>query len=95
MTFKSSELIDNKNLGRFEMIHNSNLLHISYNKYKNTIELFHCESCNEIDGPESKEKLISLVLDYVKKQKLKLIPKCPFVALYIMKNADWMEYVIE
>lgn len=77
------------------MVCDNTIIHISYKKTKNTIELFHCVSCNGIDSLELKERLIALVLQHVKNQGLKLIPSCPYVALYIMKNAEWRAYAIE
>ncbi|MCK0114564.1 MULTISPECIES: GNAT family N-acetyltransferase [Gelidibacter] len=93
MEYQNPQLIDNIELKRFEMQFDNNLIHISYKKTKNTIELFHSESCNETIGSEQKDKLISSVLNHIKIHELKLIPSCPYVALYIMKNVEWKEYV--
>lgn len=94
MEYQNPPLIENTELKRFEMQFDNNLIHISYKKSKNTIELFHSDFCNEIIDSEQRDKLISSVLDHIKIHKLKLIPSCPYVALYIMKNAEWREYVI-
>lgn len=94
MEYPNLPLIDNIELKRFEMRFNNNLIHISYRKRKKTIELFHSDSCNGIICSQQKNKLISSVLNHIKIHKLKLIPSCPYVALYIMNNAEWREYVL-
>lgn len=95
MAYQNPPLIDNIELKRFEMQFDNILIHISYRKAKDTIELFHSDSCNGTDIPELKDKLISSVLDHIKTHGLKLIPSCPYVALYIMNNAAWRAFVIE
>lgn len=94
MEYQNPPLIDNIELKRFEMQFDNILIHISYKKTKNTIELFHSDSCNEINNSEQKDKLILSVLDHIKIHEQKLIPSCPYVALYIMKNAEWRDYVL-
>ncbi|MBA6153132.1 GNAT family N-acetyltransferase [Gelidibacter maritimus] len=95
MEYQNPPLIDNTELQRFEMQFDNILIYLSYRKSKNTIELFHSDSCNGTDIPELKDKLISSVLNLIKTHGLKLIPSCPYVALYIMNNAEWRAFVIE
>lgn len=95
MECQKLKLIDNQELNRFEIQFNDSSIDINYEKTRNHIRLIHTDSSCKIVKPEIRDKLILYVLEYIKAQQLLLIPSCPYVALFIMKNPEWKKQVFE
>lgn len=66
---------------------------IEYIKTKDKIYLPHTEVPRELNGKGIGSALAKLVLEKIKKDKLTLVPLCPFVAMYIKKHPEWKEIV--
>ena len=47
----------------------------------------------ELRGKGLGEQIVKAGFDYVERNKLKVIPSCPYVARLVMKNPDWKKLV--
>ena len=87
------ELTDNQKLKRFEMLYDGITEYMYYKRKSDSITLLRSEARSNNNRPNVNNKLILSVLEYIKAQDLMLIPTCPYVALYIMKNPKWNHLV--
>lgn len=68
---------------------------LEYILTKDSIYLTHTEVPKQLEGKGVGSKLVLLVLTEIKKRDLKLVPLCPFVAMYIKRHPEWRELVLK
>ncbi|MDN4753058.1 GNAT family N-acetyltransferase [Porphyromonadaceae bacterium W3.11] len=92
---KGYELIDNQEKNQYEYHIEGHVAKIEYIKSaKNEIFLTHTEVPRVLEGRGIGTSLVRDVLEDVEKQDLRLVPLCPFVAMYIKKNPEWKKLVL-
>jgi predicted GNAT family acetyltransferase len=85
-----TELIVNKEAGRFEMHIDGHIAFIEYILAKGDIMfLTHTEVPNALAGKGIGSKIVEKTLDYINDKGYTLAPLCPFVAKYLTKHTDW------
>jgi predicted GNAT family acetyltransferase len=90
---KGMEIKDNKDRKRYEWSIENSIAFIDYIKAGETIYLTHTEVPKTLEGKGIGSQLVAAALKEVEKEGLRLIPLCPFVALFIKKNPDWKRLV--
>lgn len=87
---------DNTEKKQYEL-HVGNLTpKIEYIKNKNgEIYLTHTEVPSALEGKGIGSQLVEQALKDIKRQGLRLVPLCPFVAGYIQKHPDWKRIVMQ
>lgn len=84
------ELIDNKELERYEYRIGEERPHIEYKKKNDgVIFLTHTRLPESLRGKGIGKSLVKDALEDIDNQGLKLVPLCGFVASYIKKNPEW------
>jgi predicted GNAT family acetyltransferase len=82
-------ITDNKTQKRFETTVDDIIAFIDYILVQDKIFLTHTEVPKSLEGKGIGKQLVALVLKEIEEKKLKLIPLCPFVAMYIKNNPSW------
>ncbi len=86
---KEPELIDNKDLKRFEMHVDGHIAFLEYILKPDKIYLIHTEVPPEIGNRGIGLKLVKLVFDDVEKRGLKIVPVCSFIDIYLKRHPEW------
>ncbi len=68
------------------------LLH--YGREGNTLNFHHTFVPPELRGKGLAEKVVVAGFEYADQNKLKVIPSCPYVARFVMKNSEWKRLVV-
>ena len=90
------KLIDNVALHQYEFRIGDLIPRIEYIKTKNgEIYLTHTEVPSALEGKGVGSSLVRLALEDIKRQQLRLVPLCPFVAGYVQKHPEWKRLVME
>ncbi|MGB0177704.1 MAG: GNAT family N-acetyltransferase, partial [Owenweeksia sp.] len=77
---------DNPAEKRFEMSLENGLAYIEYIKAQNKMYLTHTEVPRGAEGQGIGSKIVELVLKEVARQKMELVPLCPFVVHFLKEH---------
>ena len=83
------DLDNNKFLRQFELTNGNSMARIEYAEQERKIFLTKLIVPKEIDSLDFKNKFISLVLDYVSEQNMKVVPTSPEIAGFLRKNKSY------
>ena len=86
---KDYELQNNEEKHQYEFHINDYTPRIEYILVKDEIYLTHTEVPAGLEGKGISSRLILAVLKDIESKNLKLIPLCPFVAVYIKRHPEW------
>lgn len=82
-------LINNEERKRYELEVEGKTAYIEYLLAQGKIYLTHTEVPRELEGKGIGSSIVQQVLEEVKKNGLKLMPLCPFVAAYLKRHPEW------
>jgi predicted GNAT family acetyltransferase len=83
-----SEIIDNKDAGRFELKVEGHIAVANYDRSDGAVVFTHTEVPEELEGQGIGSRLIKGALDQVRQQGLKVVADCAFVRAYIDKHPE-------
>lgn len=84
----------NQHHHRFELKTDGKLSIVAYQKIDDeTLALTHTEVDPSLEGQGVGSHLVKGVLEYVEQNNLKIVPLCPFVAVYLKRHPDWNRVV--
>ena len=86
---KEFELIDNTDLNRFEIHVDGHIALLEYILRPDRIYLIHTEVPPAIGNRGIGSKLVKLVFEEIDIRKLKVVPGCSFVDIYIKRHPEW------
>lgn len=90
MDLTSATVHDNRHHHRFELATDGKLSIVAYQYVDDeTLALTHTEVDPSLEGQGVGSHLVKGVLEYVERNNLKIVPLCPFVAVYIKRHPDW------
>ena len=90
------ELIDNTQDRQYEFHIGEMTPYIEYIKTKNgQIHLSHKEVPSKLKGKGIGSRLVEKTLRDIERQRLELVPLCPFVAGYIKRHPEWKRIVMQ
>ena len=87
----SNEVRDNKERHRFELAVDGRTAFSQYKLAPGTITFLHTEVPKELEGHGIGSKLARGVLEAARARGLKVVAKCPFIAAYIRKHAEFQD----
>ena len=88
-----TEVRDNAARRRFEMISGDTLAYVEYTRAGNWIELIHTEVPEALSGQGVGSKLVRGVLDRIRAEDAKVIPRCGFVAAFIKRHPEYRSLI--
>jgi predicted GNAT family acetyltransferase len=68
------------------------LLH--YEREGNILNFHHTFVPPDLRGKGMAERIVAAGFEYVENNNLKVIPSCPYVARFVMKNSEWKKLVV-
>ena len=84
---------DNPEQQRFEMDTSAGLAVAEYRRDGDTLVIFHTEVPAALRGQGMGDKLVSGVLDDVRRRGLKIVPRCWFVREFIRDNPEYGDLI--
>jgi predicted GNAT family acetyltransferase len=89
MKYAEIELIDNKAIHNFELYIDGRRSFIDYKTKDNKIYLIHTEVPAELQGMGIAEALVEKTFNYIEEHRLKLVPLCTYVQLFLKRHPEW------
>jgi hypothetical protein len=86
-------VINNVAAGQFEIHTDSGMALLRYVLKADRIDLVHTEVPPQFQGKGFGEALVRAALDYARREKLKVVPTCPFVRRFLTKHQEYAELV--
>jgi len=89
-----TELVDNRSEARFEMPVEGHTAFVTYRRGGDgIISLNHAEVPRVLEGKGVGSRLVRATLDQVRREGLKVIPRCSFVRAYIERHPEYADLV--
>jgi len=89
----SGAVRNNTAANRFEIEANGELAVSSYIIRGNTIYFTHTEVPPSMEGKGIGNTLARASLDYAREHKLRVVPRCPFIAAFIKRHQEYQDLV--
>ena len=80
---------------RFELTVNEYTAFIDYAVKGNKIALIHTEAPEQLAGTGAAAALVEKTLIWLEENNVPLIPLCPYVRKFLVRNPDWQRIVPE
>lgn len=88
-------VVDNPDASQFEARVDGHLAYVSYARRGNLIIFTHTEVPKELQGRGIANTLAHTVLERARAEGLKVVPRCPFIAKYIVRHPEYQPLVYE
>lgn len=85
----------NDNKHQFEITINGNTAYVEYKLADGLIDFTHTLVPKELEGKGIGARLVQHTLEYARTNKLKVIPTCPFVNIYIKRHKEYQDLLDE
>jgi predicted GNAT family acetyltransferase len=95
MKYPEIQLIDNKSIHNFELWVDGHRSFIDYQIKGDKAFLLHTEVPKEQEGQGIASALVEKTLMYLEENKLKLVPLCSYVRLFLERHPEWNRLVAE
>ena len=89
MMEKHCYLVNNTSESRYEMEVEGQKAYIDYRTWPDAVELTYTYVPASCRGKQAGSKLVKSVLEHVRAQRLKVIPRCGFIAQWIQRHPEW------
>lgn len=86
-----SEVRDNPAENRFELEADGHLAAAYYRREPGVIAFIHTEVPQQLSGRGIGSRLVRGALDAARKENLRVVARCPFVAAFIAKNPEYTD----
>ncbi|MCX6215085.1 MAG: GNAT family N-acetyltransferase [Spirosoma sp.] len=91
---KDLRIKNNTHRHQFELETDGKLSIVAYQQVDDeTLALTHTEVDPALEGHGVGSQLVDEVLQYIEENKLKIVPLCPFVDVYIKRHPAWSRVV--
>jgi predicted GNAT family acetyltransferase len=90
-----SKVEDDPAASRFEMTSGGGTAFVEYRRAGGRIALLHTEVPDALSGQGVGSKLVRGVLDAVRAEGLKVVPRCEFVAGYIARHPEYRDLLAD
>jgi len=84
---------DNSAARRYEMEVDGKSAFITYRRSGDVVTLLHAEVPRELSGRGLGSALVQGTLELVRSQGQRVVPRCPFIASYIKKHAQFQDLI--
>ena len=86
-------VVDNKEKSRFEIALDGDFAHVDYRWYHGKLAIMHTEVPEANEGKGIAAAMVKHVLDYARKEGLKIWVYCPYTAMYIKRHPEYQDLV--
>ena len=86
---------DNPALGRFEMGSGDSTAFLEYRRAGDRIALLHTEVPEALSGQGVGSKLVRGVLEALRADGSKVVPRCEFVAAYVARHPEYRDLLAD
>lgn len=93
MTPVDQQATHNEARRRFEWEEGGHTAHLDYVRREGRILLVHTEVPDALAGRGLGGKLAKAALDFARASELAVVPKCPFVAAYLVRHPEYLDLV--
>ncbi|HKW31830.1 MAG TPA: GNAT family N-acetyltransferase [Candidatus Acidoferrum sp.] len=83
----------NEEAHRFEAIVDGLLCFIVYRRFPDRMVLYHTEVPAPIEGQGIAARLTRAALDFARADHLRVVPVCPYVSSFLLKNREYQDLV--
>ena len=90
-----SEVRNNPAASRFEMASGGAVAFVEYTRAGDRIVLTHTEVPKPLSGQGVGSKLVRGVLDSVRRDGAKVVPRCEFVAAYVARHPEYRDLLAD
>ena len=90
-----TELTDNTAASRFEMAVDGAVAFVEYERRPDAVVLVHTEVPEALGGRGVGSRLAKAVLERVREEGTKLVPRCEFIASYIERHPEYQSLVAD
>ncbi|MBS0245283.1 MAG: N-acetyltransferase [Proteobacteria bacterium] len=84
---------DNPSRNRFELQTSAGLAIANYRRDDRSITITHTEVPRAVEGRGVGSKLVKGMLDLIRQEGRKVVPRCSFVAAYISRHPEYRDLV--
>lgn len=89
MSYENTELINNEAIHNFELFVDGERAFIDYRTKGDKLYLVHTEVPENLQGKGIAEAIVSKTFAYMEAHKLKLVPLCQYVQIYLKRHPEW------
>jgi predicted GNAT family acetyltransferase len=86
-------IVNNKERSRFEVLLNTEYAFVDYRWHNKNLAIMHTEVPKEYEGKGIAAVIVKYVLEYAKKEGVKILVYCPYTAMYIKRHPEYNELV--
>lgn len=88
-------IVNNKERSRFEIQLDDKYAFVDYRWRNRDLAIMHTEVPKEYEGKGIAAAMVKHVLEYAKKEGLKILVYCPYTAAYIKRHPEYKELVVK
>jgi predicted GNAT family acetyltransferase len=88
-------VVDNKERSRFEVSLDGDYAFVEYRWDKGNLAIMHTEVPKAYEGKGIAATMVKHVLEYARKESLKILPYCPYTAAYIKRHPEYNDLVLK
>jgi predicted GNAT family acetyltransferase len=89
------DVINNKDRSRFEVSLDGEFAFVDYRWHKKDLAIMHTEVPKAYEGKGIAATMVKHVLEYAKKEDLKILVYCPYTAMYIERHPEYKDLVVK
>jgi uncharacterized protein len=88
-------VVNNKERSRFEIALDGEYAFVDYRWRKKELAIMHTEVPKNYEGKGIAATMVKHVLEYAKREGLKILVYCPYTAMYIQRHPEYKELVLK
>jgi len=93
LNLEAVNITNNQEAQRFEAQVGSLRAILNYRCFPDRIDLIHTEVPPPLEGQGFASKLARAALDFARVNQLRVVPRCPYIAAFIRRHAEYQDLV--
>lgn len=89
------QVVQNAAAQRFELVIDGQTAHLDYQIAGDRLRLIHIEVPPEFQGHHHAEELTRAGLEYAQRERLRVVPICPYVRTFLTHHPEYLSLVEE